>query len=127
MIEADVPKFNPSPFTKQWWSKELSQKCKEVWKLGRSSYAKRSDPDDPAHREYKVARNSYGSMMDIVKRTHWEEFLQSVDDKTIWTTHHYASGAPTDGGKAQVPTLNLKTWDTEPTSVAVLKRRLTHS
>ena len=30
-IEATVPKINPLPFTKCWWSKELSQKCTEVW------------------------------------------------------------------------------------------------
>src|SRR5882724_6679464 len=47
-------------------------------------------------------------MIKTAKRMHWEDFLQSVDDKTVWTTHRYASGSPSDGGKARVPMLNLE-------------------
>ena len=106
-VDKIVPKTRLSPFVKRWWSKELSQKRTEVRRLGRKSYTMRGDPDELAHRVYKDARNAYGSMIDIAKRAHWEEFLQSVDERTVWTAHRYASGDPTDGGKARVPTLSL--------------------
>jgi len=60
-IESAIPKNRPSPFTKQWWSKELSQKQMEVQKLGRSSYAQRGKPDEPAHRAYKQQETHIGS------------------------------------------------------------------
>ena len=87
--------------------------------MGRSSYARRSNPDELAHKAYKVTRNSYGLMIEIVKTIHWEDFLQSVDDKTIWTAHQYTSGAPTDSGKSWVPTLNLGTQEDGSTSEAI--------
>ena len=71
--------------------------------MGRSSYAKRGDSDELAHRAYKDVRNEYGSIIEIAKRPHWGDFLQSVDYKTVWTEHQYASGDPTDGSKTRVP------------------------
>src|SRR5882672_7826691 len=106
-VDKSIPKTRPSPFVKRWWSKELSQKRSEVHRLGRRSYAMRGDPDEPTHGAYKDVRNAYGSMIDVEKRTHWEEFLQSVDERTVWTAHRYTSSDPTDGGKARVPTLSL--------------------
>ena len=69
-IELEVPWLRPSPYTKWWWSKELSQKRTEVQKLGRSSYTLRGHPNEPAHRTYKTARNQYGMMIKMAKRTH---------------------------------------------------------
>jgi len=54
-----------------------------------------------------MARNEYGTMITTAKKLHWEEFLQTVDDKSIWTSHCYASGDPTDGSKTRVPMLKL--------------------
>ena len=63
-------------------------------------------------------------MIEMVKRTHWEDFLQSVDDKMVWTAHQYASGSPSDGGKAQVPTLNLeKQLEAQPLKLHQMKKR----
>jgi len=59
----------------------------EVQKLGRHSYTQRGYPDELTHRVYRAARNSYGMMIKTAKRAHWEDFLQSIDDKTIWTAH----------------------------------------
>jgi len=64
---------------------------------------KESDPDELAHKAYKAARNTYGTMIETAKKTHWEDFLQSVNDKTIWTAHCYASGAPTDAARPKSP------------------------
>jgi len=118
MTEVTVQKTNPLPFTKCWWSKELTQKCTKVCRLGRNSYTKRSNPDEPAHKAYKAARNTYITMIKTAKKTHWEDFLQTVNDKTIWTAHRYASGAPTDSSKARVPTLTLGVQEDGPTTAA---------
>ena len=44
-------------------------------------------------------------MIENSKKCHWEDFLVSVDEKSVWTAHHYHSGDPTDGRKACIPSL----------------------
>jgi len=51
------------------------------------------------------------SMIEATKKFTLGEFLESVDERTVWTAHWYASGDPTDGGKARVPTLRVKQTD----------------
>jgi len=53
----------------------------------------------------------YSSMIECAKNMHWEGFLAVLDDRMVWTTHRYALGDPTDGGKARVPTLKEKQAD----------------
>src|SRR5882724_303329 len=70
------------------------------------------------HTLHKMRRNLYRSMIECAKRRHWESFLESINDKTVWTAHWYMSGESTDGGKVQVPTLkarhaNGSPWDVE--------------
>jgi len=45
-------------------------------------------------------------MIENAKKTHWDDFLESVDAKMVWMAHCYVLGSPMDGGKAQVPTQN---------------------
>jgi len=118
-IKSTIPKHRPFPYAKRWWSKELLQKCKGVQKLGRRSYTKRGDLEELAHKAYKAARNEYGTMITTAKKFHWEEFLQTVDDKSIWTAHRYALGDPTDGSKTRVPTLKLGRHEDGMTNEAV--------
>src|SRR5882724_12560696 len=66
-------------------------------------------------------------MIEMAKRTHWEEFLQSVDDKTVWSAHHYAASAPSDGGKARVPTLCLENQLDGPATVAASNKEKTNT
>src|SRR5882672_12175610 len=71
-------------------------------------YSRRFDHNDPVHRKCKSLRKVYAMMIEIQKKCHWEGFLESVDKRMVWMAHQYASGEPTDGGKACVPT--LKVW-----------------
>jgi len=86
-VKSTIPKCHPSPYTKRWWSKELSQKHTEVRTLGRKLYTKRGILEEPSHRAYKSARNEYGNMIETAKKAHWDEFLQSVNDKSVWIAH----------------------------------------
>jgi len=54
------------------------------------------------------ARGPDGALIEDAKRAHWEEFLSSLDEKTVWNTQKYVSGEPTDGGKVRIPILKAK-------------------
>jgi endonuclease/exonuclease/phosphatase family metal-dependent hydrolase len=56
-VEAKVPKSNPSPYAKRWWSKELEAERKGVRKLARDSRKHLARRNDPVHEEYRVAQN----------------------------------------------------------------------
>jgi len=44
-----------------------------------------------------VARRAYGTLIDNAKREHWEGFLASLDERSVWMVHHYALGILKDG------------------------------
>jgi len=50
-------------------------------------------------------------MIECAKKAHWEDFLVSLDDRSVWTPHRYVSGEPTDGGRTCMPTLRVKQVD----------------
>ena len=50
-------------------------------------------------------------MIEHAKKAHWDSFLENLDDRTVWTTHQYMSGEPTDGGRTRVPTLKVMQTD----------------
>jgi len=75
------------------------------------TYRRRPSLEDPIHHKHKAAWVTYASMIEATKQSHWEEFLKSVDERTVWTAHWYVSGDPTDSGKARVPTLRVKQMD----------------
>jgi len=111
VIYATVPKKKPSLNAKRWWSQELSQHWTWVRRAPQKAYSRREDPLDPAHHEHKVLCSSYGMMIEEVKKDHWQDFLKGLDKQTVWLAHKYASGEPSDGGRAHVLTLKLKQED----------------
>ena len=57
-------------------------------------------------------------MIECAKRCQWEDFLELVDEKSIWTAHCYASGDPTDRGRAHV--LMLRAWQPDGSMCTVV-------
>jgi len=66
---------------------------------------------DIVHQIIKAKRRIYSSMIEHAKRTHWEGFLASLDDRSVWTDYRYISGKPKDGSRVQVLTLRAKQVD----------------
>ena len=107
-IEAVVPKFKISPHTKRWWSDELRKMKKAVAKKGRKAHDKRFNPVHPIHDEYKAIRSQYAQAIRMAKQQHWTEWLESLDETTVWTASRYADNPPTDASRAKVPNLKAK-------------------
>jgi len=69
------------------------------------------DTQDLVHQIHKAKRNTYSSMIKCTKKVHWEDFLASLDDRSVWTAHRYVTGEPTDGGRTHMPTLRVMQAD----------------
>ncbi|OBZ69760.1 RNA-directed DNA polymerase from mobile element jockey [Grifola frondosa] len=113
-IEQHVPISRPVPFTKRWWTKELSAARLKVQHLGRLAYKHRAVPFHPAQCEYRMARNRYADRIRIAKKEHWEAWLDEADKYTVWNVNRFVKGGPTDGGRLRVPPLKTENADGTP-------------
>src|SRR5882724_3168478 len=80
----------------------------KIHRLAQRVYGRRLEPGDPIHTTHKEARRHYLTLIKNTKKQHWEGFLAALNEKYIWTAHHYALGDPLDGGKARIPTLKVR-------------------
>ena len=104
-----VPLITPVPFQKQWWSRELSDRRREVWRWARRSHSWGADPEDQVHQAHKATRRGYTFLIENAKTTHWDGFLSMLDERLVWTAHKYASSDHMDGSRSRIPTLKLST------------------
>jgi hypothetical protein len=54
-IDAHVPWSNPCPYSKRWWSKELSQAKRATQALSQKSYRQRGTLNHPVHEAFHQA------------------------------------------------------------------------
>ena len=73
----------PSPFTKHWWSKELTELKHEQKRLSKLSYHYRGIQDHAVHAEFKAATNKLSNRIDKAKKEHWTEWLESATSQDI--------------------------------------------
>ena len=105
VIKECVLKAGPTPYKKRWWSPLLTERCRELRRLAHRAYNRRSEPGDPVHHEHRAMRRAYRVLIDNTKKSNWEGFLASLDERLIWTANCYASGDPMDGGQTKIPLL----------------------
>ena len=96
---------------KRWWSQELTALRTETRCLRQRAYAKRHKPSDMAHAKYQASHDRYANKIEKAKRDHWEELLDCVDERTMWTAHKFVSAEATDGGCTRILTLTAKRED----------------
>jgi len=104
-IENVIPLNTPYPFTKRWWSHELSTLRKRKNQLARASHRWRGLPDHDSHNEHREASRDYAKLIETTKKEHWEGWLLNAADRDIWTANKYATDPPSDSGKTRIPTL----------------------
>ena len=63
------------------------EKCTELCRLTHRVYSRRMEQDNPVHLEHREVRRVYSTLVDKAKREHWDGFLASLDERTIWTAH----------------------------------------
>src|SRR5882724_3205860 len=88
-MDVSVPKGGMLPHKKRWWSPILTAKRAEVHRLMHRAYKRRSDPEDPIHDKHRAVRKVYAVLIENAKRDHWEGFLESLNEKSVWVAHRY--------------------------------------
>jgi ribonuclease HI len=90
-IETHATATAPTPFSKRWWSEELSILRKEASKARRRWRQSRTLEHKAAWME---ARRIYEKNIHKHKRDHWRTFLGNLDQTTLFTAARYATTTP---------------------------------
>jgi ribonuclease HI len=104
-VKKHVPLSKPSPFSKRWWSKDLTLMRQNVHRA--ETRAKRARAPPERYVEYIRLRNAYHSAIRTQKRQHWRDWIEEADEKSIWQANKYVSTAPSAGGATRVPPLTV--------------------
>jgi len=116
-MEKVVPKSNPTPHSKRWWTKDLDAARR---KSRRAASLAKQFSQFPRHSSHELARrlrNDYNILIDKTKQQHWNNWLDSVSSKTIWDAHKFTAAPASDGSKARIPTLRVKNDDGTVTDI----------
>ena len=70
-IAVKVPRSKPSPYLKQWWSKELEELKKKKKKVSSESCKYRALAGHPSHKDHRKIRREYGHEIERVKKNLW--------------------------------------------------------
>jgi len=113
VIVTQVPVTNITPKSKRWWTKELTQLCRQSNKLGRQSYDWRHDLGHAIHGAHVVASKQYRKLLDQTREHHWRDWLEKGEDPDIWSAHQLMSTPWGNGGKTRIPMLIHKVREVE--------------
>ena len=108
VLEVEVPASKPCPYTKRWWTKELTELKQEQQRLSKLSYRFRGIPNHPVHADYKNAANKLNNRIDETKREHWTDWLENASSQDIYTANKYVNSDPSDYSSARIPPLKTR-------------------
>jgi hypothetical protein len=114
-IEDCIPVTEICSKSKCWWTKELTQMCHEMNKIGRRTYKLRNIPTHPVYKEHVEAVKLYDRTLEHTKNQHWRDWLEWAVDPNIWTVHKYISAPSMNGAKARILALKHKIGKEEVT------------
>ena len=109
----------PSPYTKRWWTKELTTLRKRLSHTRRQWRSTRTEDD---HQTWTETRKAYQKLLTSQKREHWRKFLEDISDSNLFTATRYTTTAPTpryippirttDNNLASTPEAQVKVFHT---------------
>jgi hypothetical protein len=77
-------------------------------KLRRLSYKHKDNPSHLVYIEHKATVRTYSNTLKSMKKQHWHNWLERVEDPDIWTVHCLITFLATDRGKSHIPGLKYK-------------------
>ena len=95
VLAANIPFTKSSPFSKRWWTKELSQACSKMRHTARSANKVDNNPSHLSHQEYHLQCNGYTNLIWMTKKKHqmdrqtfhlsclWRHWNKSI--RVFWT------------------------------------------
>ena len=88
-IERYTPRSRPSPYTKRWWSADLTQLRRDYtyWRNRARSHRRGGARDASLEARAQTLRREYHKSIRVQKRLHWDTFL--AEPRNIWQASRY--------------------------------------
>ena len=114
VIAEKVPIKKPCPFSKRWWSKDLTKLRNAKYWLSNEAFKFRDIVDHPSKAALKQASNTFAEEIDKKTKEHWVNWLENIKPHEIYTANKYVVDEPSDYSSARVPTLKTRHNDGTP-------------
>jgi Reverse transcriptase (RNA-dependent DNA polymerase) len=105
VLHENLDELKPSPFSRRWWTKELTELKKEQNRLSNKLYRLRDVRNHPIHVEFRASINKFKEIMIETCKQHWIDWLESIEQQEIYTANKYLVSKPTDYSSARIPML----------------------
>jgi hypothetical protein len=115
-IMKHVKLMKPSPYMKRWWTSELMTEKKKTQQLGGRSKYHHLNGQHPIHEEYQQQHNQYSELLCKTKAEHWAQWIEGVDESSIWDMSRLMTSPASDAGRSRIPTLQIK----DPTTKRII-------
>ncbi|KAM5538790.1 hypothetical protein V8D89_007512 [Ganoderma adspersum] len=100
-----VPVAKPCPYSKRWWTPELTALKRAARRLSNRAARRRASPEDAA--AARATSHEYHTAIRRQKRLHWRTYVESATEQTIWQASKYVTQAPEDTLASRLPALKL--------------------
>jgi ribonuclease HI len=117
-VAEHVPETKPCPYTKRWWTKELSDLKNAKNRLSNKAHKFRDIIDHPDKIKHKEAVNAFAETLEQTVKSHWVDWLENASTKDIYIANKYVTNEPSDYSSARVPSLNTKTPQGSPSTAS---------
>jgi Endonuclease-reverse transcriptase len=105
VLHENLDELKPSPFSRRWWTKELTELKKEQNWLSNKLYKLRDVCNHPIHVEFRASANKFKEVMIETCKQHWIDWLESIEQQEIYTANKYLVSEPTNYSSTRIPTL----------------------
>ena len=96
VLNGTLEELKPSPFSRRWWTKELTALKKDQNRLSNKSYKLRDIPGHLIHTKFKAAVNKFKEVMTATRKQDWVDWLESVEHQEIYTANKFLVSEPSD-------------------------------
>ena len=106
-INKNLEVSKPTPYSKRWWSTALAQERKNTVKLVQKAKQFCDQPNHSIHKAHHLQENKYLDHIKKAKADHWIDWLEGLDESSVWQAAKFISSPSTDAARAQIPTLQV--------------------
>ena len=83
VINQHIPCSRPSPHSKRWWTKELTDMKKDLARMAQASHRLCNQEWLLIHEEYHIKCNKVTTALKMAKKLHWMDWLDNMTGEEI--------------------------------------------
>ena len=93
------------PYSKRWWMHKLTKEKRVTMRLGGWAKTFQFCTAHPIHEQYQNQCNKYAKLLRKTKTSHWDEWLEELNESNVWQASKFIATPPTDAAKFCILTL----------------------